>query len=258
MQQNIPFNSGAVDPVATISAGWELIKPNYWLLLGITLVGMIIGGCVPCVSMFLVGPMMVGIYYVMFRQMRGEPIEFGMLFKGFEKFVPAMVIGLVLSIPGIIITGARFSINIGSAVLQNEGRRGGTPDWLPAVGAGMALVGIIIALLAIVISIIWNISFMFALPILADRDDIGIVDCLKLSARAGWANFGGLFLLMILMGLLMILGVIALCIGWIFLLPLVYAANAIAFRAVFPEKFQANNYNEPPAPGYYGGSFGNQ
>ena len=38
-------------------------------------------------------PAMAGMYYVMLRNMRGESVEFGMMFKGFEKFVPLMVIG---------------------------------------------------------------------------------------------------------------------------------------------------------------------
>src|SRR5437870_10967981 len=82
------FHSGAVAPVECLKAGWAAIKDRYWLFLGVTLIAMLIGGAVPVV---LIGPMMCGLYLCLLAKMRGEPIEFGLLFKGFDYFVPALV-----------------------------------------------------------------------------------------------------------------------------------------------------------------------
>lgn len=44
---NIEFYSGAIDASGCVSNGWNLVKQNYGLFLGITLVAMIIAGCIP-------------------------------------------------------------------------------------------------------------------------------------------------------------------------------------------------------------------
>ena len=41
------FNRGVISPMECIKEGWALIKDQYWLFFGITLVGMLIGGAVP-------------------------------------------------------------------------------------------------------------------------------------------------------------------------------------------------------------------
>src|ERR1044072_8486550 len=110
MEANIPFYSGAIRAGDCISDGWNLVKENYWLFLGIVLLGAIISGCIPCASLFFIGPVAVGIYICLFAQMRGQPVEFGMMFKGFEKFVPAMILGLIEAIPGIIAQVVRFVV----------------------------------------------------------------------------------------------------------------------------------------------------
>jgi uncharacterized membrane protein len=93
---NIPFNSGAIDASECVKQGWRLIEPKYWLFLGMVILAIIIGGCIPVVQWFLIGPITVGVYYAMLTQMRGEAVSFEMLFKGFSNFVPAMVIGLIV------------------------------------------------------------------------------------------------------------------------------------------------------------------
>ena len=58
-------NENAVQPVECIKAGWELIKSQYWLFVGMTVVGIIIGSVVPLG--ILMGPMMCGIYLALFK-----------------------------------------------------------------------------------------------------------------------------------------------------------------------------------------------
>ena len=58
------FRRGVVEPVECLKEGWALIKDQYWLFLGISLVGMLLGGAVPIV---LLGPMMSGIFLCLFK-----------------------------------------------------------------------------------------------------------------------------------------------------------------------------------------------
>jgi len=135
----------------------------------------------------LVGPVGVGIYYVLLREMRGEPVEFGMMFKGFEKFVPAMAVGLIQSIPGIIWTVVDYAYNIASLITEIQSK--GWGDFYQADDSKFAILGGISALYVaftvvfLIVSIVWGIAFMFALPLVADHD-LDPISALKLSAQA--------------------------------------------------------------------------
>src|SRR3979411_3209419 len=95
------FRRGTVKPVECLKAGLDLIRSQYWLFVGIAAVGMIIGGLVPLG--ILMGPMMCGIYLALFKQRRGDPIEFGLLFKGFDYFGDAVIATLIHIVPILVI-----------------------------------------------------------------------------------------------------------------------------------------------------------
>ena len=122
---NIQFVPSAIDAGGCVSNGWNLIKPNYWLYFGITTLIVVISivlSCIPFVpilfQVFVMPPITIGIFLVLFRAMRNEPVDFGMFFKGFDRYVPAMVIGLIHSIPSIILVILNFALNIGSFAAQ--------------------------------------------------------------------------------------------------------------------------------------------
>src|SRR6185503_6480022 len=97
----IEFKRNAVEPVECIKAGWELIRSQYWLFVGMAVVGIIIGSVVP--MGILMGPMMCGIYLALFKVRRNEPIEFGLLFKGFDYFGDSVIATLLHMVPIMII-----------------------------------------------------------------------------------------------------------------------------------------------------------
>jgi len=236
--RNIDFYPSAIDAGGCISNGWNLVKANYGMYLGISLLAMLMAGCIPCISIFLFGPVVGGVYFVYLRVMRGEPVDFGMMFKGFDKFGSLMAIGIIQQIPAIIGQILRITVDVGRIGLTGGGRsrdldffQAAKPDL--AIATGLLIVVIVVALVFLVFSIIWHILMFFAIP-LAMENNLGVGEALKLSARAGKANVGGLILLAIFEGLLIILGMIALCIGIFFVMPLLYAANAFAYRQVFP------------------------
>jgi len=268
---NIQFQRGAMDAGACVSGGWELIKTNYWIFFGMTtlfVVGSIIISCIPLVGgilfqIVLAPPLTVGIYYTLFRQMERTPTDLGMMFKGFDKFGVAVVVGLIQSIPQVIWTLLSFALNIGSTLLQiiqKQTGRGYRTDFAmqsdaaPVIAGGMILFIVILMFVFLLFSIAWGITFFFALPLVADHE-ISAMDAIKLSASAGWGNLGGIIVLFIFEFLICLLGILALCLGILFALPLVFAANAVAYRQVFP--WIERNFNmAPPPPGAYGSNFG--
>jgi hypothetical protein len=119
----VPPIVGAVDPEALaaqilardyqinigrcIGRGWELVKRDFWLLVGASVVATLIaGGCgVPFLGLVIGGPMMGGLYALYLRRMRGQPATFGDAFLGFTTaFVPLM---LTMIVKGLL-TGLGF------------------------------------------------------------------------------------------------------------------------------------------------------
>src|SRR6266576_2379942 len=121
---NSQFRTGVIKPVECLKEGWALIKDQYWLFLGIVFVGIFVGGAVPLV---LIGPMMVGIYMCFFRRMRGEPIDFGILFKGFDHFAQSLIAALIQMIPMVVIM-VPFYIIMFALIITSMPHGGGRMD----------------------------------------------------------------------------------------------------------------------------------
>src|ERR1700682_1511708 len=112
---NIQLRTGVIKPVECVKEAWALIKDQYWLFFGITFVGVFVGGAVPLV---LIGPMMVGIYLCLFRKMRGEPVDFGTLFKGFDYFAQSLIAALLQMIPVVVIVVPMYVIMVVLMILM--------------------------------------------------------------------------------------------------------------------------------------------
>jgi hypothetical protein len=235
------FKIGVVAPVECLKEGWELIKDQYWLFLGLTLVAMLIGGAVPIV---LLGPMMVGIFLCLFRKMRGEPVEFGNLFKGFDYFVQGLIVTAIRVVP-IIVLMMFFYLVMFVLMVAVMPRGRGNPE--EASGFVFAFFGIemVFVVVLMVVSILIETLLLFAFPLVADRNLSGL-DAVKLSIKAGRANLGGVVGLLLLNAALGILGVLCCFVGVYFVLPISFASHAVAYRRVFPEI--APGLMSPPPP----------
>jgi uncharacterized membrane protein len=253
---HIQFQRSAINPSECISQGWELVKRNYGLFFGISLVAMLLVACIPCVNIFIAGPVTCGVYYCFLKEMRGEPTNFGEMFKGFDVFVPAMVVGIIAMIPEIIGQGVRLTTNLADLGIRS-GSRGDfyqTSEQQTILAGGVLIFAIVAGIVLFLASIALRISLYFALPLIMEHN-LGVVDAIKLSASAAWSNVGGIILLGILEVLVALLGVLMLCIGIFFVMPILYAANAFAYRQVFPRQGQ-NFQTAPPPPNVYGGTYG--
>ena len=237
------FRRGAVEPMECIKEGWALIKDQYWLFFGLTVVGLLIGGIVPIV---LLGPMMVGIFLCLQRRQRNEPVEFATLFKGFDQFVPGLIVAVLKVLP-IFVLLIPYYIFVFAMMATMP--RGGDPSSDESRRFMLSFFGVemVFFVVIMIVSISPEIFFMFAFPLVADRKMSGL-DAVKLSFRAGKANFGGVLALILLNGLFAMLGVLCCIVGVYFYLPIAFAAQAVAYRRVFPEIALPSN-SPPPPPG---------
>jgi hypothetical protein len=241
---NNQFNVGVIKPVECMKEGWELIKDQYWLFLGICLVGLLIGSLIPLG--IGIGAMFCGIYYTLSRKMDGQPFEFGDLFnKGFGFFVQGLIPTLIVIIPAIIMSVFLY-VSMIAIFLSSMDSRGKIDDTIVIKLWGTMMVeGIVLSLVMGCL----HALIMFSYPLIVERNLSGL-DAFKLSAKAVWHNLGGVVGLILVEFALGILGYIACLIGVYFTLPIMFAGVFVAYRKVFP-KISQSNFNVPPMPNAY-------
>ena len=224
----IEFRRNAVEPMECLKAGWNLIKNQYWLFVGITAVGVIIGSVVPLG--ILMGPMMCGLYLALFQTRRGQPIEFGILFKGFDYFGDSVVATLLHMIPLVVVFVPSYILFYVAFFVMMSQQRGSEPN----SGAMLGFFGFfaVFWLVMIVLLILVSVVFTFIYPLIVDRRLSG-VEAVKLSIRAAMANFWRLLGLILLTGLMSFVGVLFCYVGAFFVMPISFAAIATAYEQVF-------------------------
>lgn len=238
------FQTGVIRPVECMKEGWELIKDDYWLIFGVTIVGLLIGGLIP--FGLGIGAMFCGIYYVILRKMDGKPIEFGDLFKGFNFFVPGLVATLVVIIPTIISLFLIYGSMVAFILTAANSRGSAQEEIVYGMVATLFVEAVIVSL---VLSCL-HALIMFAYPLIAERN-LGGFEAFKLSARAVWANLSGVIGIILIEFLMGFVGYLAFVVGIYFVVPIMFAGVAVAYRRVFP--VNRNYAQDPPPPNYYQG-----
>jgi uncharacterized membrane protein len=239
------FKTGVIKPIECMQEGWELIKDRYWMFFGITFVGMLIAGVVP--FGIIMGAMYCGIYYCILRKMDGKPFEFGDMFKGFNYFLPSLIATLIIIIPMFIFTIVIWGSMAGIMVGMTDRRGRINQEAIFALYGTMIVEGLIFA---VVISCI-HALIIFTYPLIIDRNLSG-ADAFKLSAKAAWANIGGVIGLILAEIAIGFIGYLICGIGLYFTFPIMFAGVAVAYRRVFPHLQQGFNQSPPPPNAYSG------
>jgi len=225
----IQFRRGAVEPVECLKAGWNNISDQYWLFVGMSAVAMIIANAMPLI---LAGPMFCGLYLVYFRKRRGLPIEFSILFKGFDYFGQSVVAALLHYIPIIVIVVFLYILMyVGMFATMFAASQAGE-EAAPVAFLSFLFVILIFYVIVMLVVILISIGFMFAYPLIVDRGLPGL-EAVKLSFRGALANFWRLLGLSLLGGLLSVVGILFCYIGVILVLPITFGGVAAAYEQVF-------------------------
>jgi hypothetical protein len=239
---DIPFNRAAVKPMECLRGGWDLIKDQYWLFVGMTLVGLLVGSALPLG--ILLGPMMCGLFMVFFKKRRGEQIEFGTMFKGFDYFGQSVIASVLHTVPILVIVIGGYIafyavVLVGALAMGND-----------SSGAGvilMILFFLVFWAVMMVLLILVSLGFTFSYPLIVDRGLQGF-DAVKLSFKAAMANLVPLLGLALLSALLGTVGLLACGVGIYFVIPISYAAIAVAYEQVFGLSNSTLSGQVPPPP----------
>ena len=240
----VDFNRNAVSPVECVKGGWNLIKNQYWLILGMVIVGWMIASAVP--FGILMGPMMCGLFLTFFKLRRGEPIEFGLLFKGFEYLGQSIIATLIHVVPMIcLVVGAYILFYVFFLFAMFSAQASGDQGAAALLIVFLVYALFFVAVMALIMFL--SIGFMFVYPLIVDRGLPGL-DAVKMSFKAAFANFWGLLGMVFLNFLLSVAGIFLCFIGVYFVLPISYAAVAVAYEQIFGLRQAPMAPSTPPPP----------
>jgi len=225
-----------------VKQGWETIRPAYWLFFGITAVAMLLGSAAFGI---LWGPMSAGIFYCLMKRERGEAVEFGDLFRGFDYFADTLVAWLILS---------AFAIGAWVAVLLILGvfltLAGVLPSVLGWLFGGIGVLAAAAVVVAASVALLALNALVFPLIVERKLKPWPAVVTAYRSARAHPKP-------MVVMGLLLLLlyagGTLACGVGTLFVAPVVFAAMFAAYRNLFAAA-AAPTLEEAPDAGPSGGA----
>ncbi len=228
MPAPIPFKRVSIAPFAYIGEAWERVKEQYWMFLGVSVVGMLIAGLVPLAVML--GPMMCGIYLCYRQQGRGEQVVFETLFKGFDQFLESFIAALLMLAASLVIVVPVILVALFSGVFV--GLLGASHA--PEEGA-VALIILLAGgafLLIMLASVLIHLLFFFTFPLIVDRGITG-VEAVKLSWRAAYANLWGLVGLGLVTFCLSLVGVCFCYVGAFLVMPIIFGVQWITYERVF-------------------------
>jgi len=195
-----------IDIGRCISRGWELVKKDFWLLVGASFVGGIIasGFCIPylgiLIALIVGGPMMGGLYSLYLKKIRGQPAVFGDAFLGFSTyFVPLMLAKLVSG----LLTGLGFVFCI--------------------------LPGIYLA-----------VCWVFVLPLVMDKK-IDFWPAMELSRKVVTKHWWLMFGFLIVCALMVVAGILACCVGVFVTSAIAQAALMYTYEDIFGAQPPAQN-----------------
>ncbi len=174
-----------------IEQGWKLVMDD-WLTFAAMIFIWVAISAVPYVgwiaSLFISGPIMVGIWRAILARIDGRKPTVGMMFDGFDRFLDAFLATILVG----------FLVGVGYCLFLIPG---------------------------VILTIIW----IFTIPILAETK-LGFWRAMDESVALTKGYRMELFLLGLASALILLLGLLACCIGVFVAWPVVYMAFGLAYR----------------------------
>ena len=216
----------AIEPIECFRESWRRIVDEYWLFVGITAVGLIVGALAPLGV--LLGPMQCGIYLCYLGKWRGEPVRFETLFRGFDYFVESLIAALVLMGVGLVVVVPCVLVGIAATlVLLGLGAASRQPAYVSLVVVAAIVGYVLLLLLASLIGSFFTFTFM----LIVDRR-LTAIEAVKRSAEAVWRNFGGMLALSLLGVAAGLLGMCFCYVGVFLVAPITFGAIVAAYQRV--------------------------
>jgi len=210
-----------------IGRAWQLVMDNLGLAVGATAIFVVsnVLGAIPCLGILItlaVTPILqAGVYRLMLKLHRGDPAEFTDVFSTFstsylQLFLYTLVQFILICVclvPGYVL------IFIGNFLAERS--------------HGLSLLLSLAGFLVMAPPAIYlGVSWLFAAPLIVDKG-LAFWPAMELSRKVVSGRFFSVFGLALLCGLIVMAGVVALCAGLFFAVPVALAAIALAYDDLF-------------------------
>src|SRR5690348_16706506 len=144
--QPTEFRTGVIHPIECAKEAWELIKPNYWLLMAIFVVGALTAAVTFEV---LLGAMVCGMMYCYLQQIDGGTVKFEDLWRGLRFFWPGLLITVLFVVPLVAWTVVLFVTIYLPLLMAAVGDKQVSGDEIMAVAGGAFVVDLVVAVVMI-------------------------------------------------------------------------------------------------------------
>lgn len=232
-ERGFDFTIGSV-----LSRSWKLVRGNFWPCLGVTLLGYLVfmaSGQIPLLGLlatFLVqSQMMAGLSWYFLRQFRGQPATLNDSFAGFRRGFGQQALYMLVFCAIIFVGMLVFVVPL---VAFTPGLFTGSPG----ADASAPIIPTFVFLLIIpIVLAIWylTLSWIFT-PLLILDKGLKALPAMTLSRRVVHLHFWKLLGLFLVVGLLCMLGLIALIVGVLVMLPVAFAVLARVYEDAFGER----------------------
>jgi uncharacterized membrane protein len=224
-----------------IAGGWRLFvrAPLMWIIaLIIIFVAFIAIGLVPilgAIAVQLLQPVVsAGLIIASHSLERGGNFELEHLFAGFKKnFGDLVIVGLLFLAGGVLIMlvfVALLAMTVGTAVLGAFGS--GNPDQVVAA-AGASIFVLLIGILVMMALLVPLLAAYWFAPALVIMHDMKPVAAMRESFFASFRNFVPFLVYGVVVFVLAILAAIPFGLGYLVLVPVIFASTYIAYRQIF-------------------------
>ncbi|MDB6167717.1 MAG: hypothetical protein JWM88_581 [Verrucomicrobia bacterium] len=233
--EDLISRGSTIDVMGCLGRSFELWKAHFLPLVGVTLLIVVaqgVAGMIPVLGMLsgllLNGVFYGGLYYFYLGKIRGEHREVGDAFAGFTRaFVPLMLATLVSSliIIGVMMVAcAPLMLWLVKSLIEGGGQIRSMPAFSPFVVAG----GLVGCVAVIYLSISWAFTFLLVID-----QGLGPWTAMQVGRRVVGRHWFAVFGVLFLGAIFALLGIVALFIGIIFTLPLMFGAICYAYESLF-------------------------
>jgi hypothetical protein len=210
-----------------IGRGWEVVGANFALAVGGTALWTVcfLLGLIPCFGLLpralVNATLQAGVYRLMLKLHRGEPAEFSDAFSPFStSYVQLLLFGLLWVVVVFICYLPQYVLSGPANLLARSGADGAF--LLPQVSCLVTLPLLLYA----------AASWVFA-PLLIVDKGLDFWPAMELSRKVSAKHFLPVVGLVVLCGLMMFAGTIALCLGLFVAAPFALASIAVAYDDLF-------------------------
>lgn len=227
--QRVPAGNG----VTWLSQGWQMFKeaPGVWI--GITVVFMlimIIVGVIPLVNLLggLLAPVLIGGLMLGCKaQEDGEGLRIGHLFAGFSGHAGNLILVGVIYLAGLLGIGIVAALMGGGIGFGAAMMGGGQPN-----PAAMIVPMLLMFLVMLVLMIPLAMAVWYA-PALVVLHDVSPFEAMKTSFFVCLKNFVPFLIYGLVVLVLAIVATIPLLLGWLVLMPVMYASIYTSYKDMF-------------------------